>query len=84
MIGKAHVMALPAGDTWLETGANVLLFGPPRVGKTHLAIALGRQAIRTGYSVLFIATTALVAALAKGHAEGRLEERLAFYQAIDH
>ena len=50
----------------------------PGVGKTHLAIALGRQAIRTGYSVLSIAATAPVAALA-GHAEGRLEERLAFY-----
>jgi len=44
-----------------------------------LAIALGREAIRQGYSVLFVAAPALVAALAKGHAEGRLDERLAFY-----
>ena len=58
---------------------NVLVFGAPGVGKTHLAIALGREAIRAGYSVLFVAATALVAALAKAHADGRLEERLAFY-----
>ena len=53
--------------------------GLPGVGKTHLAIALGREAIRAGYSVLFVAATALVAALAKAHADGRIEERLAFY-----
>jgi DNA replication protein DnaC len=29
MVSKAQVMALAAGDTWLEKGANVLLFGPP-------------------------------------------------------
>jgi DNA replication protein DnaC len=68
-----------AACRWVAHGDALLLLGPPGVGKTHLAIALGRQAIRTGYSVLFIAATALVAALAKGHAEGRLEERLAFY-----
>ena len=29
MVSKAQVMALAAGDTWLEKGANLLLFGPP-------------------------------------------------------
>src|ERR1700752_4617176 len=29
MVSKAQVTALAAGDTWLENGANVLLFGPP-------------------------------------------------------
>ena len=52
---------------------------PPGVGKTHLAIALGREAIRQNYSVLFVAAPALVAALAKAHADGRLEERLTFF-----
>jgi DNA replication protein DnaC len=68
-----------AACRWVANGDALLLLGPPGVGKTHLAIALGREAIRAGYSVLFVAAPALVAALAKGHAEGRLEERLAFY-----
>jgi DNA replication protein DnaC len=52
---------------------------PPGVGKSHLAVALGREAIRHGYSVLFVPAMALIAALVKGLAEGRLDERLAFY-----
>ena len=55
------------------------MLGPPGVGKTHLAIGLGREAIRQNYSVLFVATPALVAALAKAHAEGRLEDKLGFF-----
>jgi len=68
-----------AACRWVAHGDALLLQGPPGVGKSHLAIALGRQAIRAGYSVLFTAATALVAALVKAHAEGRFEERLAFY-----
>jgi DNA replication protein DnaC len=47
------------------------------VGKTHLAVAIGRAAILAGYAALFIQATALVAALAKAHADGRLEDKLA-------
>ena len=35
MISKAQVMAITAGDSWLEKGANLLLFGPPGGGKTQ-------------------------------------------------
>lgn len=38
---------------------NVLLFGPPGVGKTHLAIGLGRAVVEAGHSVLFITATSL-------------------------
>jgi DNA replication protein DnaC len=68
-----------AACRWVARGEALLLLGPPGVGKTHLAIALGRAAIREGYSVLFVTAPALVAALAKAHAEGRLEERLGFF-----
>ena len=64
---------------WGGLGDALLLWAPPGVGMTHLAFALGRAAIRYGYSVLFVTAPALVAALAKAHAEGRLEERLGFF-----
>ena len=57
----------------------MLLFGPPGVGKTHLAIALGRAAIETGHTALFVTATALIASLAKAHSEGRFADQLAFY-----
>jgi DNA replication protein DnaC len=68
-----------ATGRFIANAENVLLFGPPGVGKTHLAIALGRAAIETGHTALFITATALIAQLAKAHAEGRLADQLAFY-----
>ncbi len=66
-----------AACRWVANGDALLIQGPPGVGKTHLAIALGREAIRHGYSVLFTPATALVTTLVRGHAEGKLEQRLA-------
>jgi DNA replication protein DnaC len=60
MISKAQVMAIVAGDAWLGKGANVLLFGPPGGGKSHLASAIGLALIENGYRVLFTRTTDLV------------------------
>ncbi len=68
-----------ATSRWIAHGDATLLLGPPGVGKTHLAIALGREAIRQRYSVLFITAQALMAALVKAHSDDRLEERLSFY-----
>jgi DNA replication protein DnaC len=77
-IDKQQVREL-AACRWVAHGEALLLLGPPGVGKTHLAIALGRAAIGEGYSVLFVTAPALVVMLAKAHAEGRLEERLGFF-----
>lgn len=77
-IDRMQIRELATGR-WIAHGDALLLLGPPGVGKTHLAIALGRAAIREGYSVLFIAAPALVASLVRAHADGRLEERLALY-----
>src|SRR5210317_163116 len=35
-LSKAHVSAITAGDSWVAKGSNILLFGPPGVGKSHL------------------------------------------------
>lgn len=64
---------------WIGNGDALLLLGPPGVGKSHLAVALGREAIHQGYSTLFTSATALVTALTKAHHTGRLEERLMHY-----
>jgi DNA replication protein DnaC len=47
--------------------------------ETHLAVGLGREAIRRGYSVLFISASALVTVLSKAQVDGRLEERLTHF-----
>jgi len=64
---------------WVANGDNVLLLGPPGVGKTHLAVGLGRAAIARGYSTLFVSAPGLVANLAKAHDDGHLDDRIAFY-----
>ena len=73
MISKAQVMALTAGDVWLEKGANLLLFGPPGGGKSHLASAIGLALIENGWRVLFTRTTDLVLKLQVARRELGLE-----------
>jgi DNA replication protein DnaC len=64
---------------FVETGENVILLGPPGVGKTHLAVGLGLKAIQHGYRVLFATAAAMIATLTKALGENRLEEKLKLF-----
>jgi len=77
MISKAQIMALTAGDSWLENGANLLLFGPPGGGKSHLASAIGLALVEKGWRVLFARTTDLVQKLQAARRDLALESALA-------
>jgi len=77
MISKAQIMALAAGDGWLEQGANLILFGPPGAGKSHLAAALGLALVEHGWRVLFTRTTDLVQRLQLARRELALEPAIA-------
>ena len=80
-IDRTLIRELETGR-YLANGDNVLLLGPPGVGKTHLAIGLGRRAIAVGATCLFVPATGLVAQLLRAESEGRLEERLGYF-ALD-
>ena len=65
-----------AGMSFVERAHNVILLGPPGVGKTHLAIALGVKAVEAGYSVLFLTLEQLMTRLMKAFNENRLDRTL--------
>jgi DNA replication protein DnaC len=68
-----------ATGRFVANAENVLLFGPPGVGKTHLAIGIGRACVETGHSVLFTTAVALIGMLSKAETEGNLAEKIAFF-----
>jgi DNA replication protein DnaC len=62
-----------AGLSFVERAQNVVLLGPPGVGKTHLAIALSVKAVEAGYSVLFLTLETLMTRLVRARHENRLD-----------
>jgi DNA replication protein DnaC len=52
------------------------VLGPPGTGKSHLAVALGVEAVKAGRSVYFSTLADIIASLAKAEREGCLRERL--------
>ena len=65
-----------AGLAFVERSENVILLGPPGVGKTHLAIAPSVKAVDAGHRVLFMPLDRLIATLMKAKQENRLERQL--------
>src|ERR1700676_62741 len=63
VVSKAHVMAICAGDSWIDNGANLILIGGPGGGKTHLASAIGLALGENGWRALLGRTSDLVQTL---------------------
>src|ERR1700675_4419381 len=77
VVSKGQIMALAAGDAWLSKGANLILFGPPGTGTSHLAAALSFALVENGWRVLFGPTTDRVQRLQIARRELALEAAIA-------
>jgi DNA replication protein DnaC len=66
---------------FIHEASNVILLGPPGVGKTHLAVALAEAGIQAGQAAYFMTAHDLVNDLGRAYREGRLDRRLRIYLA---
>lgn len=76
-LDRGRILAL-AQLAFIERNEVVHLLGPPGTGKSHLAIALGVEAVRAGRSVYFSPLADIVGSLARAEREGTLRERIRF------
>jgi DNA replication protein DnaC len=74
-IGKSDAMNL-LDFRWIDNKENILLFGPPSIGKTHLSIALGIAALEKGYKVCFERITNLIRLLRTSEIQRTSEYRI--------
>lgn len=81
-LNKQQILDL-ATSQWIQRKEGVLIVGPSGVGKSHLAQALGQEACRRGYSVLFTTVIKMLAQINGGRADGTREKRLANYLRPD-
>jgi DNA replication protein DnaC len=73
---RRDVLAHLATGMFVPKAENVVLLGPPGIGKTHIAIGLGVKAAHAGYSVLFDTASNWIARLSTAHHANRLEAEL--------
>jgi DNA replication protein DnaC len=66
---------------FVHEASNVILLGPPGVGKTHLGVALAEASIRAGQAAYFMTAHDLVDDLGRAYREGRLDRRMKVYLA---
>ena len=76
-LDKQRVMTLSQLG-FIERNQTIHVLGPPGVGKTHLAIALGILAVKAGHGVYFTTLTELIASLSKAERENNLAARLRY------
>ena len=76
-LDRNRILAL-AELEFIDRAEVVHFLGPPGTGKSHLAAALGVEAVRAGRSVYFSPLADIVDSLAKAEREGRLRERIRF------
>lgn len=69
--------------SFVEQADGVWIMGPSGVGKTHLAQALGHEAVRRGFTVQYVKTSALLAHLNGGRADQSYDRRLVSYLRPD-
>ena len=74
-MGKSEAVNL-LDCAWIDNKENLLFFGPPGVGKTHLAIAFGVAAVEKGYRVCFEKITNLVKLLKTAEIQKKSEYRI--------
>ncbi len=79
---RRQLASLLTGD-FLKTATNVLTFGHPGRGKTHLSAAIGHELIRLGHRVLFVSTYKLVQRLLVAKRELELERALKRLDGFD-
>jgi DNA replication protein DnaC len=79
----AKQLATLCDGGFVERGDNLLAFGLPGRGKTHLVCAIGYELIQRGYRVLFTATYALVQRLLAAKRDLQLEKELAILDGYD-
>lgn len=74
-VGKSEAVNL-LDCRWIDNKENLLFFGPPGVGKTHLAIAFGVAAVEKGYSVCFERIANLIKLLKTADIQRKSEYRI--------